>query len=324
MNAADRQPNTFVFVPSYNHAPFIEKCLGSIINQTRTPKKLLVIDDGSKDDSPRLIERILRDCPFPSELIARENRGLCATLNEGFAQSSGEFFAYLGSDDVWFPSFLEKRHTLLTLRPRAALAFGHGFLIDEFDQIIDRTDEWTNFADGALLATLLRGQIFPSPSVVYRRSALAKERWNEDAPLEDYELYLKLAVEYEFAFDPQILCAWRQHGTNVSGDFPLMLDQWLAAQNRVAPRLKLNRAELDKIQTELKFDAVLSYIRHGERRAGFKLFRENLRGARSPLQIGKTLFRFAVPAPLFEWNRSRKRRRAIKLNGTLDLNGKDV
>ena len=317
--AAKRQSEIFAFVPSYNHAPFVEKCLKSIVNQTLAPKKLLVIDDGSADDSPARIEKILLDCPFEAELVVRENRGLCATLNEGFAHSDGEFFAYLGSDDVWFPEFLERRRALLEKRPNAALAFGHGFLIDESDRIIDRTDDWTDFADGEMLPHLLRGQIFPSPSVVYRRSALTKHRWNESSRLEDYELYLKLAADGEFAFDPQILCAWRQHGRNVSGDFPLMLREWLAAQNLVADRFKISRAELDKIQSELKFDSVLSYVRHGARREGLKLFSENLSGAKSFAQIGKTLFRLAVPARLFDWNRKRKQRRMIERYGTLNL-----
>lgn len=320
--AADRhQSEIFAFVPSYNHAPFVEKCLKSIINQTLTPKKLLVIDDGSKDDSPLLIEKILRDCPFEAELVVRENRGLCATLNEGFAQADGDFFAYLGSDDVWFPKFLEKRRALLEKRPNAILAFGHGFLIDESDRIIDRTDEWTDFADGEMLPHLLRGQIFPSASVVYRRSALAKHRWNENSRLEDYELYLKLAAGGEFAFDAQILCAWRQHGSNVSGDFPLMLREWLAAQNRVADRFKMSRAELSKIQSELKFDSVLSCVRHGRRREGLNLFYKNLRGAKSLAQISKTLFRIAVPAPFFNWNRKRKQRAMFERHGILNLTG---
>src|SRR4028119_2164690 len=87
MNQAinDDKPEVFAFVPSYNHAPFVEKCLRSIIDQTLKPKKLLVIDDGSKDDSPKIIERVLNDCPFDAEFIARENRGLSATLNEAFS-----------------------------------------------------------------------------------------------------------------------------------------------------------------------------------------------------------------------------------------------
>jgi alpha-1,3-rhamnosyltransferase len=306
-------------VPSYNHAPFVEKCLKSIIKQTFPPKKLLVIDDGSRDGSARIIEKVLKDCPFDAELIARENRGLCATLNEGFAQSSGEYFAYLGSDDVWLPRFLEKRVELLDTRRQAVLAFGHAFLLDEDDQIFDRTDRWTNFADVDILALLLRGVIFPSPSVVYRRAALDKHEWNENSVLEDYELYLKLSADREFAFDPSVLCGWRQHGTNVSGDFPLMLDEWIAAQNRVAGELKISRDELDKIQTELKFDAVLSLIRHDERGRAIRLFSENLRGAKSASQIFKTLFRFSIPPPFFRWNRRRKKSAAIKNYGKLEI-----
>src|SRR6185503_7063318 len=82
-----------VVVPSHNHARFIEATLRSIIAQTFTPAELVVIDDGSTDDSPRLIERTLQDCSFPAELIARGNRGLCATLNEGLERSTGKYFA---------------------------------------------------------------------------------------------------------------------------------------------------------------------------------------------------------------------------------------
>ncbi len=321
MNVAKNhnQPEVFVLVPSYNHAPFVAKCLKSIIKQTLTPKKLLVIDDGSQDGSPLIIEKVLNDCPFPSELITRENRGLCATLNEGFAKSNGEFFAYLGSDDVWLPTLLEERVKVLEKRQKAVLGFGHAFLIDENNQIIDCTSNWTSFSDGDMLPLLLRGIIFSSSSVVYRRSALEKHSWNENSLLEDYELYLKLCADGEFTFDESVLCAWRQHGRNVSGDAPLMLEEWISAQNRVADRLNISRGELDKIQTELKFDAVLNYIRSGRSREAAKLFLENLSGAKSVSQIGKTAFRLSIPQTLFQWNRQRKKCEAVKSYGKLEI-----
>jgi alpha-1,3-rhamnosyltransferase len=308
-----------VLVPSYNHAPFVERTLRSIFRQTCVPKKLIVIDDGSKDESEEIIRRALRECPFENQFIKRENRGLSATLNEGFALTDSEYFAYLGSDDLWFPQFLEERTELLEKRENAALAFGHAFLIDENDFVIDSTANWTSFADGDMLPYLLRGQIFSSPSVVYRRKFLEKYRWNENSVLEDYELYLNLCADGEFALDARVLCAWRQHGWNVSGDFPLMLSEWLAAQNRTADKLKISRAELDKIQTELRFQSVADYVRHGHRSEAASLFFKNLRGAKSARQIGKMLFRLAVPQTLFQWNRKRKRRKAIEQYGKLDL-----
>ncbi|HEX8246992.1 MAG TPA: hypothetical protein VF599_02315, partial [Pyrinomonadaceae bacterium] len=151
-----------------------------------------------------------------------------------------------------------------------------------------------------------------------RRRALEKYEWNENSVLEDYELYLKLCADGEFARDERILCAWRQHGWNVSGDFPLMLSEWLAAQERAAPNLNLSRAELDKIQTELKFQSVADYVRHGHRREAVNLFFNNLSGAKSAGQIGKMLFRLSVPQALFQWNRKRKRRKAFEKYGKLN------
>src|SRR3712207_6667375 len=120
-----------VVVPSYNHAPFVAAALRSVFAQTRAPARLLVIDDGSRDGPPRVIGEALKDCPFPCELIARGNRGLCATLNEGLAKTEGEYFAYLGSDDLWLPGFLEARAAQLEQRPSAVLAYGHAYLVDE-------------------------------------------------------------------------------------------------------------------------------------------------------------------------------------------------
>src|SRR6185295_1443909 len=126
-----------VVVPSYNHALFIEATLRSILEQTLSPAELIVIDDGSSDGSPRIIDRVLSDCRFPCELVARENRGLCATLNEGFERTRGEYFAYLGADDWWLPEFLEARVRLLEMRPRAVLAYGHAFFIDKENRVVD-------------------------------------------------------------------------------------------------------------------------------------------------------------------------------------------
>lgn len=308
----------FVVVPSYNHAPFVEQCLRSIIGQTLEPRKLLVIDDGSSDGSPGVIERVLKDCSFDCELIARENRGLCSTLNEGYARSDGEFFAYLGSDDVWLPSFLAEQTALLARRENAVLAFAHAYLIDEEDRIIDSTADWTDFADGDLQPLLLRGIIFSSPGVLYRHSALAGQRWNEEARLEDYEMYLKLSAVGEFARNSNVLCGWRQHGDNASRDLPLMHLEMLAAQDRNVASLGIDRVELDRIQTQMKFAAAENFIRQGFRNEGARLFVENIRGAKSATQILRTAARLAVPQSVFQWNRRRKRRNAADRLGKLD------
>jgi len=168
-------PRVSVVVPSCNHVKFIERCLKSIFRQTLPSFELLVIDDGSQDESVALIDRILKDCPFPCEFIARRNLGLCKTLNEGFAKTSGDYFCYLGSDDVWFPAFLASRVALLEAKPNAPLAYGPVFVIDEKDRITNSTRDSAACAEGTNRAQLWRGVGIFSSSVCFRRAKLSAQ-----------------------------------------------------------------------------------------------------------------------------------------------------
>lgn len=308
VRTTDDATSVSVVVPSHNHARFIERTLRSVFAQTHAPAELLVIDDGSRDDSPRLIARTLAACPFPCELIARERRGLSATLNEGLSRAArGRFFAYLGSDDVWLPDFLRARTTLLNTRPRAALAYGHCFWIDAEDRVIDCTKDWADYRDGDARAMLWRGTGLHSPTVVYRRTALARHGWNESARLEDYELYLRLAAEAEFAFDARVLSAWRVHGENASRDFTFMMDEWLDAQRRAASAVRMSASELARAQHALGWMCAENFARRGERTRAASLAWRHSGGAPSAASAAKMLARLVVP-PFLVARRARQRR----------------
>jgi len=293
--SVDEPTAVSVVVPSFNHARFVEATLRSIFKQTLAPIQLLVIDDGSTDESPAIIERALRDCPFSCELIVRENRGLCATLNEGFALSRGEYFAYLGSDDLWLPEFLSARVALLESRPKAVLAYGHAFFIDEENRIVDSTAEWASYADGDARAMLLETTGPMSPTVLYRRQALEDERWREESRLEDYDLYLRLSAAGEFAFDPRVLSAWRRHDSNVSRDQRLMLEEQLRAQRDAALRFGFTEPQIERLQTTTRFNHAEDFLRVGQKAQALQLIGQNLRGARSARVGAKLLLRLLIP-----------------------------
>jgi alpha-1,3-rhamnosyltransferase len=313
MNTAPNNnlPEVFAFVPSYNHAGFIEKCLTSIINQTAPPRKLLVIDDGSKDNSARIIERVLKSSPFESELIVRENRGLCATLNQGLSLSDGKYFAYLGSDDIWLPEFLEARTELLERRPEAILGYGHAFFIDEQDVIFDSTadydENWANYPDGDAFPMLVQGIAPVSSTVFYRRSALEKVSWNEDSRLEDYEMYLKLSALGDFAFDKRILSTWRHHSYNTSKDKILMLNEVIEAQNRHFTADKLDSILLRKEQTKVSFRYARDFLQSGDKTAALKLARRSWRGAKSANELLKFGLRWLTPMSIVNAKRRQKK-----------------
>lgn len=318
-NSQNLQPDVFVMVPSCNHAPFIERCLRSIIGQTLPPKKLLVIDDGSRDNSVEIIERVLLDCPFESELIVQENRGLCGTLNRGLSMSSAEFFGYLGSDDVWLPEFLERRVEMLMSDPEVSTAYGNAFLIDENDRIIDCTKDWAGYPSVVDLDRLLSGVIPVTAGTMFRRSAIERFGWNDQSILEDYELYLKLAATSKFAFDDRVLAAWRQHSYNTSSDFARMLSEWLAAQDRVGDDVGVSGEKLAMIQKRLKFTSVAGFFRVGDKRAGFALLRENWSSAEGPLELGSALLRGLIPSPLYVRMRKLRMARQARRYGKLTI-----
>ncbi len=309
------QPEVFAFVPSYNHAPFVEKCLKSIVRQTLAPKKLLVIDDGSKDDSAKIIEKVLKTCPFDAELIVRENRGLCATLNQGLALSSGKYFAYLGSDDLWLPEFLAERAKLLDGRETAILGYGHAFTIDAEENIIDSSSEWGQFPDGNPRPMLWRGSAPFSPTVFYRLTALKNLRWNENAKLEDYDFYLRLSEKGEFAFDPQTLSAWRQHGTNTSHDWQFMLNEVLEAQHRNIA----DKNNLAKMQSATELSYTENLARSGRKKQAFSLLVKNWQNADSVMFIAKSFLRIMLPMAVLRRVRKVARHRMTLRYGKVQI-----
>lgn len=306
-----------VVVPSYNHAPFIEATLRSIMKQTLRPAQLLVIDDGSRDESTAVIERVLSACPFPCELVVRSNRGLCATLNEGFERTRGNYFAYLGSDDLWLPDFLSARVDLLESRPEAVLAYGHAYFIDEQNAIIDCTADWAHYADGDVREMLLQTTAPMSPTVLYRRDALEHERWNEESKLEDYDLYLRLSAVGEFAFDPRILSAWRRHGSNVSWDQALMLEEQLQAQRVAALRFGFTDEQVEKLQTATRFTRAEDFLRVGQKSQALSLMMHNVGGAKSARATTRMLLRLLTPNPILRRRDRARQRNAHQRYGSI-------
>src|SRR5882724_7887111 len=308
-----------VVVPSYNHVRFVEKCLRSIIKQTLQPRELFVIDDGSSDESPRIIGRTFKGCAFPAALIVRPNRGLSATLNEGLQRSRGEYFAYLGSDDLWLPQFLSARVKILAERDDAVLAYGHAFSIDDAEKIIDCTSDWAAYIDGDARRMLLTTLAPLSPTVVYRRRALERYGWNEAAALEDYELYLHLSTDGDFVFDPRILSAWRQHESNASSNPTMMFQEKLAAQQRVGQSMGFSAKELEQYKGLATFRSAQEFMRRGQKQRAFQLARGSWRAAASAGEVVRMVAGLLTPNALIGSRRAKRQQKAHARYGSIEI-----
>jgi glycosyltransferase involved in cell wall biosynthesis len=315
-----------VVIPSYNHAKYIGRTLSSIYAQTLKPQRLLIIDDGSTDNSIEIIEGLLDDAPFPAELIARENRGLSATLTEAKRHLADEslrletsFFAYLGSDDAWRPDFLEKRVALLNSRPGAVLAYGNAYSIDADDRVIDCSIEWANYTDGDARSMLLDGIAPMSPTVLYRSAAIRDLTWNENSRLEDYDFYLRLSTRGEFAYAPSILSAWRQHGVNISESSLMMMEEKISALYRNAPLFDLSNAELNRLVRLARFRGAQELMRRGQKSLAAKHGLPNLSASRSWIDACRFIGGLVAPSSALHNRRDRSREAASRRYGEFQV-----
>ncbi len=107
-----------IVIPLYNKAPYIERAVRSVLTQSYENWELIIIDDGSTDEGPALVERFLSD---RVSLVRQPNAGVSAARNRGADLSRGEYLVFLDADDEWFPPFLERVAGLIDQNPQAGM-----------------------------------------------------------------------------------------------------------------------------------------------------------------------------------------------------------
>ncbi|NET38053.1 MAG: glycosyltransferase [Cyanothece sp. SIO1E1] len=209
-------PTISVIVPVYNGEGTIKRTIESVLNQTWKDFELIVINDGSQDSTLEILDRVsdprLRIFSYP-------NAGLSASRNRGFAQSSGEFIAFLDADDLWTEDKLEAQLASLLSTPQAAVSYSWTDCIDESDQLLRRGGYIT--LNGDVYKELLVVNFLANGSnPLIRRKALA-EIGEFDETLtagEDWDMWLRLAADYPFVAVPSPKVLYRQPTNSMSAN----------------------------------------------------------------------------------------------------------
>lgn len=113
-------PVISLVIPCFNAAPFVEAAIRSALGQTLPPDEILVVDDGSTDESAAIAEGLAG----PIRVIRQANGGISAARNTGVAASTGTHIAFLDADDLWTPQSLESRWSLWQAQPELDYVFG--------------------------------------------------------------------------------------------------------------------------------------------------------------------------------------------------------
>jgi glycosyltransferase involved in cell wall biosynthesis len=208
-------PHVTVIVPVYNRALLIEATLDSILAQTYRPApEVLVVDDGSTDDTPRVLERY----GDRIRVLAQPNQGASAARNLALRHASGEFIAFCDSDDLWTLNKLAVQMPLFEQHPGAGLVYGD-FLC--FEDATDGRREWRlsqGSVSGFIFGRLLeRNFIVPSTAVVSRTAVEQVGAFDpECCNAEDYDYFLRVTARQEAVFTGHVVCRYRQHPRSAS------------------------------------------------------------------------------------------------------------
>ncbi len=211
-------PRVSVIIPAYNAERFLAQAIESVFGQTYRDYEILVVDDGSKDATPAVIES------FAGRIrsIRQANAGVSAARNAGFALATGEFVAFLDADDLWEPVKLERQIAALDQRPDAGLCFTGFFRIDEQLRVTETVPavDYPDFCE----ALLLYSCVVAMPTVLVQ-SRLFATTGGFDAQLSqcaDWDMWLRLSRLTAFTSINEPLARYRTWVGNMSGSIRLL------------------------------------------------------------------------------------------------------
>ena len=210
------RPVVSVLLTVYNGLPYLREAVDSILEQSFTDFELVVVDDGSTDDSLELLHDYERNDPRV-RLFERPHMGIVPAANFGLAQCRGEFLARMDSDDIAMPGRFEAQVRAMRRDPEVAVVGGVYDLVDGAGRLL-RT-EYPPADDESLQELALRGLTpIPQPLAMMRMS-MVRQVGEYDVVVEtaeDNDMWLRLGEIGKLVTVPQKLLAYRQHDKSVS------------------------------------------------------------------------------------------------------------
>jgi glycosyltransferase involved in cell wall biosynthesis len=227
-----------VIIPAYNAARTIERTLKSVLNQTYTNLEIIVVDDGSTDETPLLIQRIA-DLDHRIKLLRKANSGVSSARNYGIRSARGEFIAPLDADDLWHPEKLAKQ--LTAMRDSIGVIYCWSRVIDDQDLVLYDLAPCAFRAD--VYTALITTNFLHSSTLLIRRSCIEEVGGYDQAMFycEDFKFNLELAERYDFDVIPEFLSAYRLHEGSLHRNLDALLDahkvvvKWARARHPELP-----------------------------------------------------------------------------------------
>lgn len=213
-------PLVSLIIPTYNHAAVLRDAIESALAQTYPACEVLVVDDGSQDDTPNLLRRYQDKV----RTVRQANRGLAAARNRGVSATRGEYVGFLDADDILSPTKFAEQVALLEARPEIGWTYCDVELADqqtgERRLVSERFGYAARRLDGHLFEELITGNFIPAISPMIRRSLFDQAGSFDESltSLEDWDLWLRLSLLAPAAYLPRVLATYRLFQGGMSQD----------------------------------------------------------------------------------------------------------
>ena len=191
-----------VIIPLYNKGPYLSKALASVIAQTFRDFELIVVDDGSTDDSFKVAQDVLKDADVKHQLIRQENTGVSMARNNGVMAASGDYICFLDADDWWAPSFLERMDWLIHEYPDAGIYGTNYYVVKNGRQRICVTTAETGYINYCrAYAEKLQMPLWTGAVSIPRSVFCETGGFKPHLKLgEDFDLWIRIALFHKVAF----------------------------------------------------------------------------------------------------------------------------
>jgi len=216
-----------VVMPNYNHAEFISTALDAVFAQEVLPEEIIVVDDGSTDESRALIEQWVSREPRIRAIFNSSNSGAIASINQGLHVARGKYVCLMAADDLAYPNFFSEALAALRKTPDVALfcAEAHVQSMDspqrkpEVRPVIRPSNVARSFSPAETTSLLRYNDNFITPiAAVFRRSLILAEGAFDPklGSMADGFLSRRLALKYGFCFSPKVVVRWQVRGDGLS------------------------------------------------------------------------------------------------------------
>jgi glycosyltransferase involved in cell wall biosynthesis len=309
-----RAPLVSVIVPTYNYGHFIAEALDSVLAQDYPNTELLVLDDGSTDDTESVVDPYLR---HGVRYMRQENRGIGPAKNAGLAATSGPFVGFLDADDAWLPAKLSLQVEHLMRHPEIALVGAAYYDCDEHNRPKRRIDPPAVRSGWFFDELLVRNHVHSPTVPLIRRACLeAVGGFSELPRSQDWDTWLRLAEHYPIGFIAAPVARGRNHPKKSSSGLrrhriDVNAEVFRRHAHAAHPGWK-RRLLRRRSRGASHYYAAASSLSRGDRRNGLRLLLESV--ALDPFdhtaQKVVIFLRATLPDPVYRSLRALRRRRA--------------